>query len=695
MQISPDTADWDQETPVCEPVLCPPLRAPLNGTIELSGITVGSMASYSCDVGYELVGNTMRVCQSDGMWDGVVPQCRPLAISVSYEERRYNVIESREVTFNVCVIIEDNKPSLRPFILNSATVDGTATAPSDYVTLNNFLSFNVGDRRMCHMITIIDDTTCENSSESFFLSLTVGTSENITIRRPLTEVVISDEGEPECAVCPSLLDPLNGGVMWTNLSVGSIATYTCNSGFELVGNEMRTCQSDGVWSGEEPVCTGAALQFVLLTDAATPLPMEDDAVSLPIVPPGGIPIFGQTHTNLFVISNGVIFFDMAIEGFFPTEVTNFARIHEEYPDITPFLAPYWIDNDPSVAGLVSYEVFTGDSTQLNEVSEFISQSQCVQFTGTWMLVAEWDDVPPFSTDNETLSTYQGVVVTDGSSTYAVFIYLCGFIHENSTGAGIGYYINTTTFVEHPLSQTEMSPLIACENEASPWTNLIYQLASSVSTLQFLSVGDTVGVQRTFLPPFDNALSGDISPPSEGFPLFFSNARSINVHENGLIFFDGHTGVTAPQSINSIPFGSASFVAPYWVDNDPSSGGIISYEVHTASNPLLSQVSQYVSNYRGSQFCGTWMLVADWRDVPVFDESGTNSYQGVLITDGVNSYAVFIYECGQLAEGVVARIGYYISDGDGATALEHPFSGEVSSTIGCEVPNVVYDLTTLF
>ena len=49
---------------------------------------------------------------------------------------------------------------------------------------------------------------------------------------------------------------------------------------------------------------GAALQFVLLTNAATPLPMEDDTVSLPIVPPGGIPIFGQTHTNLSV-SRGV------------------------------------------------------------------------------------------------------------------------------------------------------------------------------------------------------------------------------------------------------------------------------------------------------------------------------------------------------------------------------------------------------
>ena len=54
-------------------------------------------------------------------------------------------------------------------------------------------------------------------------------------------------------MCPPLSDPPNGDVTWP---VGSVATYTCNSGFELVGNEMRTCQSDGIWSGEEPVCTG-------------------------------------------------------------------------------------------------------------------------------------------------------------------------------------------------------------------------------------------------------------------------------------------------------------------------------------------------------------------------------------------------------------------------------------------------------
>ena len=34
----------------------------------------------------------------------------------------------------------------------------------------------------------------------------------------------------------------------------SVATYTCNTGYVLTGNAMRTCQADGTWSGLEPVC---------------------------------------------------------------------------------------------------------------------------------------------------------------------------------------------------------------------------------------------------------------------------------------------------------------------------------------------------------------------------------------------------------------------------------------------------------
>ena len=37
-------------------------------------------------------------------------------------------------------------------------------------------------------------------------------------------------------------------------TVGAIATYTCNPGFELIGQEERVCQSDGSYSGQAPIC---------------------------------------------------------------------------------------------------------------------------------------------------------------------------------------------------------------------------------------------------------------------------------------------------------------------------------------------------------------------------------------------------------------------------------------------------------
>ncbi len=34
----------------------------------------------------------------------------------------------------------------------------------------------------------------------------------------------------------------------------AVATYTCDSGFEVFGDKERTCQKTGQWSGVEPVC---------------------------------------------------------------------------------------------------------------------------------------------------------------------------------------------------------------------------------------------------------------------------------------------------------------------------------------------------------------------------------------------------------------------------------------------------------
>ncbi len=39
----------------------------------------------------------------------------------------------------------------------------------------------------------------------------------------------------------------------------SIASYSCDSGYELIGRARRQCQADATWSGREPYCIRMSL----------------------------------------------------------------------------------------------------------------------------------------------------------------------------------------------------------------------------------------------------------------------------------------------------------------------------------------------------------------------------------------------------------------------------------------------------
>ena len=55
--------------------------------------------------------------------------------------------------------------------------------------------------------------------------------------------------------CGSVTDPANGQVDLTSgTTFGQTATYSCNTGYNLVGSSTRTCQATGVWSGSAPTC---------------------------------------------------------------------------------------------------------------------------------------------------------------------------------------------------------------------------------------------------------------------------------------------------------------------------------------------------------------------------------------------------------------------------------------------------------
>ena len=58
-------------------------------------------------------------------------------------------------------------------------------------------------------------------------------------------------------VCDTLANPENGQVMLTSRTVGSVATYSCGVGYNLVGSVSRMCQMGSgrlEWSDSEPTC---------------------------------------------------------------------------------------------------------------------------------------------------------------------------------------------------------------------------------------------------------------------------------------------------------------------------------------------------------------------------------------------------------------------------------------------------------
>src|SRR5687768_15680722 len=54
---------------------CDAPDSPEFGFVQVSNLTVGGTATYSCATGYVIDSNAPRICQADGTWSGPVPTC--------------------------------------------------------------------------------------------------------------------------------------------------------------------------------------------------------------------------------------------------------------------------------------------------------------------------------------------------------------------------------------------------------------------------------------------------------------------------------------------------------------------------------------------------------------------------------------------------------------------------------------------
>uniref|UniRef100_A0A8W8I3F3 G-protein coupled receptor 133 n=1 Tax=Magallana gigas TaxID=29159 RepID=A0A8W8I3F3_MAGGI len=182
--------------------------------------------------------------------------------------------------------------------------------------------------------------------------------------------------------------------------------------------------------------------------------------------------------------------------------------------------------------------------------------------------------------------------------------------------------------------------------------------------QFYRFGSDEG--DSILPSNDDESTPriDVSVP---FPFFGSSYSSIYVNNNGDVTFD--TALTQ-FTADAFPInGSHKMIAAFWTDIDTALGGSLWYRTSTDSS-ILQKGTQDIRTVFPSlnTFSATWMMIITWNDVAAYGCSDTgaincqqrNTFQLVLISNGVHSFAVFMYNVINWTNK--AEAGYNAGDG---------------------------------
>lgn len=155
---------------------------------------------------------------------------------------------------------------------------------------------------------------------------------------------------------------------------------------------------------------------------------QDDDGSESLTLPIGFRFFDIKHTLLFVNTNGVLSFETAVPQF----------AGEAFPVAEfPIIAPFWADIDTTIGCKISmstrtcnaiyYQLYTNQSNpaflQVRDTTRFYDAKP--GFNPTLVFIATWYTVAHFNqTDYNfgTSNTFQAVLVTDGTHSYAIFVY---------------------------------------------------------------------------------------------------------------------------------------------------------------------------------------------------------------------------------------------------------------------------------
>ncbi|XP_073457798.1 sushi, nidogen and EGF-like domain-containing protein 1 isoform X1 [Aquarana catesbeiana] len=146
-------------------------------------------------------------------------------------------------------------------------------------------------------------------------------------------------------------------------------------------------------------------------------PPSDDGVNGPITLSTKLTLFGNASTIIYVDNNGLLSFNTSISAFTPNKLPVLGGSN-------PFVAPFWADVDNAIAGDIYYRQSTDTDLLSRATSDIRSYFSLPTFSATWVFVATWSNVAYYGSTavSSTVNTFQAVLITNASLTFAMFNY---------------------------------------------------------------------------------------------------------------------------------------------------------------------------------------------------------------------------------------------------------------------------------
>ncbi|XP_026693188.2 sushi, von Willebrand factor type A, EGF and pentraxin domain-containing protein 1-like isoform X4 [Ciona intestinalis] len=185
---------WSGIETYCQTGTCHELTAPSNGKMTcVSSNLFESDCIFQCNVGYDLIGSSVRTCQSSHMWSGIDALCVVMKCGLLHQPSHGSIICDSSDHYNSTCTIRCN--------------DGYSLSGSSVRTCGANHAWS-GSETLCQSVT-----------------------------------------------CPSLPSPSHGRKKCTDgNNFESACRFICDVGHDMVGTRVRTCQVDGTWSGQPVTC---------------------------------------------------------------------------------------------------------------------------------------------------------------------------------------------------------------------------------------------------------------------------------------------------------------------------------------------------------------------------------------------------------------------------------------------------------